>query len=148
MDSIMYRLREFVKILFKLSPSEDKFIQVARFIIAGGSTASLDFILYWFIVQVIGWHYILAVTISFVVASTVNYYLSIIWVFFNGKFKSLMSEYLVFLFFTALGLLLNYIILYVGIELLKINSLNARILSIVIVTIFNFVTKKFIVFKF
>lgn len=144
----MYRLKELAKTLFKLSPSEDKLIQIARFIIAGGSTASLDFILYWFIVQVIGWHYILAVTISFVVASTVNYYLSIIWVFFNGKFKSLMSEYLVFLFFTALGLILNYLILYVGIELLNMNNLYARIGSIVIVTLFNFVTKKFIVFKF
>ena len=144
----MYRLKEFIGMLFNSGPSEDKFIQITRFIIAGGSTASLDFILYWFFVQVIGWHYILAVTISFVVASTVNYYLSIIWVFFNGKYKSLMSEYLIFLFFTALGLLLNYIILYAGIELLKINNLYARILSIIIVTIFNFVTKKFIVFKF
>jgi putative flippase GtrA len=144
----MNKLKEFIRMLFNSGPSEDKFIQIARFIISGGSTASLDFILYWFIVQVIEWHYILAVTISFVVASTVNYYLSIIWVFFNGKFKSLMSEYLVFLFFTALGLLLNYIILYAGIELLNINNLYARILSIIIVTIFNFLTKKFIVFKF
>ncbi len=144
----MHKLKELISMLFKSGPSEDKLIQIARFIIAGGSTATLDFILYWFIVQILGWHYILAVTISFIIASSVNYYISIQWVFFNGKFKSKLSEYLVFLFFTGLGLLLNYIILYAGIELLKINNLNARILSIIIVTIFNFVTKKFIVFKF
>jgi len=144
----MDKLKELFKMLFKSGPSEDKIIQIARFIIAGGSTASLDFILYWFLVQVLGWHYILAVTISFIIASSVNYYISIIWVFFSGKFKSKISEYFVFLFFTALGLLLNYVVLYIGIEQLKINNLNARILSIIIVTIFNFLTKKFIVFKF
>jgi putative flippase GtrA len=144
----MNKLKELIQKLFKSGPSEDKIIQVARFILAGGSTATLDFILYWFIVQILGWHYILAVTISFVVASSVNYYISILWVFFTGKFKSKLSEYFVFLFFTALGLLLNYVILYVGIEILKFNNLNARILSILLVTIFNFITKKFIVFKF
>jgi putative flippase GtrA len=144
----MYRLRELVNRLFSSGPSQDRIIQLARFIIAGGSTATLDFFLYWFIVQVVGWHYILAVTISFIVASTVNYFISIIWVFFNGKFKSKMSEYLIFLFFTALGLVLNYVVLYIGVELLKINNLYVRICSIVIVTIFNFITKKFIVFKF
>ena len=144
----MDRVNKIVKVLFNSGPSEIKIIQLLRFIIAGGSTASLDFILYWFIVRIIGWHYIIAVTISFITASTINYYISVIWVFFQGKFKSQFSEYLVFLLFTGLGLVLNYVILYSGIDLLGINNLFVRICSIVFVTIFNFFTKKFVVFKF
>ncbi len=144
MDSIKSLMRS----IAVLTPSKVRIIQLIRFVIAGGTTASLDFFMYWLMVSVLGWHYILAVTISFIVASSINYYISIKWVFFNGRFKNQLSEFLLFLFYTTLGLLLNYLILNIGVKYFGINKLYVRALSIVVVTIFNFVTKKFFVFKF
>ncbi len=143
----MNKIEEIIEAFFQKVPSDIKSVQLARFVVAGGLTASLDFFLYWIFVSVMDWHYILSVTISFIIASSLNYLISIYWVFFNGKYKNQMLEYLIFIIFTFLGLLLNYLILFVGVDFLKLNSLVVRLGAIILVTVFNFLTKKFIVFK-
>lgn len=144
----MHRIVGLTKEFFQKEPSEIKYVQFLRFVAVGGFTASIDFFLYWILLRILNWHYIIAVTISFIIASSINYVISIIWVFFNGKYKNQMFEYLIFITFTLIGLLVNYLILYLGIERLEIDDLLVRLCSIIIVTIFNFLTKKFIVFKY
>ena len=72
--------------------------------------------------------------------------MSIAWVFLNGKYSSQFTEFSVFILFTILGLILNQIIMYVGTDLISLGYIISKMFSIITVTIFNYFTKKFIVF--
>jgi putative flippase GtrA len=126
--------------------SEDNFIQIFRFILIGGFTAMLDFITLFALTDFFNINYLLSAGVGFILGSSINYWLSIKWVFTRGKFNNYASEFSVFILFTFLGLLLNQLIMYICTGLLLWLYLYSKMVAIIIVTIFNYLTKKYIVF--
>ena len=120
--------------------------QVLRFLVVGLITFALDYSTLVFLTEVVGLFYLLSAAIGFVFGSTINYVLSIKYVFTAGKFKKRYQEFLIFILFTALGLLLNQIAIFIGTGLIKLDYRISKIISLIIVTTFNYLTKKFIVF--
>ena len=120
--------------------------QGARFIVVGGITASIDFLIFYVLVKVGGWNYLLASAIGFLVGSSLNYELSVIWVFKSGRFQTKAMEYGVFILFTFFGLLINQLLMFLQVGLGGFDYRWAKAITIVGVTIFNFITKKRFVF--
>lgn len=121
--------------------------QILRFGFVGFITAAIDYLTLYVLVEYFAVNYLLATAVGFFIGSTLNYILSLFYVFEGGRFKTKFAEFGVFIIFTALGLALNHLIMWGGVDVLKSNYLFIKIVSLVLVTLFNFLTKKFLVFK-
>lgn len=121
-------------------------VQFIRFLIVGAGTFGIDFSLLVFLTSYCGINYLFSATAGFLAGSVANYFISIRWVFSQGKYKRKTIEFSVFILFTVLGLALNNAIMYAGHGVLTYDYRIVKFVSLAVVTLFNFATKKCIVF--
>lgn len=79
--------------------------------------------------------------LSFCVSVTVNYILSMSFVF-KGKNQSRIKEFTIFVFLSIGGLCLNQFILWIGVNFTSLYYLTVKLLAMVIVPVYNFITRK------
>ena len=79
--------------------------------------------------------------VSFCASVIVNYILSMTFVF-KGKKQNKLNEFLIFILLSIGGLLLNELIIWLGTEYLSIYYLKVKILAMIAVPVYNFVTRK------
>ena len=84
--------------------------------------------------------------ISFIVSLIFNYILSIFWVF-DVKKKQTWKEVLVFAILSTIGLGINQLVMYLGVEVFHIYYMICKILSTFIVMVYNFITRKIFIEK-
>ena len=120
--------------------------QIIRFFIVGMITFGLDMVTLVILTEYYQIYYLTSAAFGFIVGSTLNYVLCVLFVFHSGRFKRKTNEFITFIILTFLGLLLNHAIMYLGHGALLINYKWVKIASLVIVTFFNFFSKKYIVF--
>ncbi|NMA51088.1 MAG: GtrA family protein [Mollicutes bacterium] len=118
--------------------------QILKFGLVGGIAFLIDFCIFAILVK-IGIHYLIAQIISFFISLIFNYIASIKWVF-NAK-KQTKKEALLFLFLAIIGLGINELLLYIGISILNIDTLLTKLISTMLVMIYNFITRKLIIEK-
>lgn len=129
--------------------------QIFKFIIVGGISFLVDFLVYTIMCNVLYIHYIIAGIAGFVVSVIVNYVLSMRFVFVSKEDMRKDKEFAIFVLLSLLGMLLNSIILYLCIDIVyhywlwlsqviseKTMNLIAKIIATFIVMVYNFVTRK------
>ena len=121
--------------------------QIYRFLIVGLSTVTLDMVILYSMVEFLSIHYLISAAVAFLVASVTNYFLSIRFVFYQGRYSHQSIEFTFFLVFTGAGLILNQLVMYSLTDLAKVEYLLSKFAALVLVTSFNFITKKYFVFK-
>lgn len=84
---------------------------------------------------------LLSSAVSFCVSVTVNYILSMTFVF-KSKKQNKFKEFVLFVLLSIGGLCLNQIILWTGVKFTSIHYLAVKFLAMIIVPIYNFVTRK------
>ena len=119
--------------------------QLARFGVIGVCTVALDFGLLYVLVKVAQLNYFLSALLAFTTASTLNYLLSVQYVFLAGRFGRA-PEFTIFMVTTGVGLGLNQLTMWALVGIAGINYLLAKCASLTIVTCWNFFSKKRIVF--
>lgn len=122
-----------------------KFRNLILYGIFGSISAGLDFVIYTLLVQYAGMHYILANCISVLAGITTSFILNR-----NLNFKvkdKTPQRFSIFLIVGLCGMLLSNLILYVCIDLMDINKIVSKLLSIVLVVIFQYILNKYITFK-
>ena len=120
--------------------------QIFKFIIVGGFCASLEFITFNIFISFFKIDYLIANVMSILIAVSINYLLSRAFVFEKSRYSK-RDEFLSFVLFSVLAILLNQMILWVLFEVIKLDIRLCKALAIVIVAFFNYLTKKYIVFK-
>lgn len=80
-------------------------------------------------------------SLSFCLSVTVNYLLSMSFVF-KSKNQNKMKEFIIFVCLSIGGLCLNQLILWIGISYTPVYYLIIKFLAMVIVPVYNFVTRK------
>jgi putative flippase GtrA len=118
--------------------------QLFRFGIVGFIAFLIDYGLFA-LLTILGMHYLIAQIISFSISLAFNYYLSVKWVF-DAK-KQTKKEVIIFVVLAVVGLGINEILLYIGVDLFHIHELIVKLVSTIIVMIYNFVTRKLIIEK-
>ena len=120
--------------------TEKLFIQIFKFVIVGGIATAIDFLLLFVFKDVFHIQVIISNTLSFCISLVYNYIASVSWVFDVNRKKDPKRNFIIFLIFSIIGLIINDLIMY-----LLINTLNtfiSKIIATAIVMIFNFVTRK------
>ena len=77
----------------------------------------------------------------------VNYILSIKFVFDADRDANKVKQFLVFLFFSIGGLIINQIVMWVAVDLLGIFYMISKIGATAIVMVYNFITRKLFIEK-
>ena len=116
-------------------------LQLIKFAIVGIIAAIVDVGTLVILKELLNVDVLIASAISFCVSVTINYILSMAFVF-KGKKQSKIKEFIIFVLLSIGGLGLNQLILWIGVEFTSINYLIIKILAMVIVPVYNFITRK------
>jgi len=120
--------------------------QFIRYIIVGVLSAVLELSVLVLLVEFFGLPYLTGNIFAFFLVQVINYALSRYWVFqTRGSRKRI--EFPVFMFFVICGFLINQAGLWFFADKLGMNYEIAKVISIVFVVIWNFVTRRLIIFK-
>lgn len=116
-------------------------LQLIKFGIVGVIAAIVDVGVLVLLKELLYVDVLLASAISFCVSVTVNYLLSMSFVF-KSKKQSKVKEFVLFVLLSIGGLCLNQFILWVGVKFTTVYYLVVKIFAMVIVPIYNFITRK------
>lgn len=122
-------------------------IQLFRYIFVGGLSFLVDYSVLYILTDLCGWYYLLSATISFIAGLLVNYFISIRWVFLDSKLQNKMAEFSLYGIIGVVGLVLTNLLMYFFTDLLHIHYMVSKLITAAIVLIWNFVGRKYILFK-
>jgi len=120
--------------------------QFLKFCVVGTIGTAIDFGLLYLLVESAHIWYLLAATISFIVAVINNYIFNKFWTF-EDRDKDFLRQFGQFLVVSIIGLGLNVLILYVLVEFAGMWYILAKVLATGVVLIWNFFANKYWTFK-
>ncbi len=121
---------------------ENLIIQIFKFGIVGGTAFIIDFVCLYIFKEIVHLPLLVANTLSFTVSVIYNYIASVKWVFDVNNEKSKKKQFIIFIIFSVIGLIINDIIMLIGEDFLHIYYLIVKIIATAIVMVFNFITRK------
>lgn len=122
-------------------------IQLFRYLWVGGIAFIVDYGSLFLLTEYAHLSYLISAAIAFLLGLTVNYLLSISWVFSDSRLNNKMAEFMVFASIGFVGLLLNEVIMYFCCEILNIHYMISKLCSTGIVFFWNFFGRKLILFS-
>jgi len=117
-----------------------------RYFIVGGICALIDWVVFSIFLYGPEFHYLLAAIISFMVATGINYVLSIRYVFERGP-RARHTLIMMVYFVSGVSVIINLAILSAAIELADIHPLIAKAIGTASAFLWNFGARYFWVFK-
>lgn len=118
------------------------FLQIFKFVIVGGLSFVLDFILYYIFTRFLSINEMTSQVMSFSISLVFNYMMSMRYVFVSKDSLKKHHEFMIFVTLSVLGAGLNWLLFYLMVYVLSINDLITKIVVAGIVMVFNFVTRK------
>ncbi len=116
--------------------------QIMKFGVVGALAFVIDYGLLALLTEAFGINYLVSATISFTVSVVFNYAASMRYVFRHKEGMSRRREFSVFVVLSIMGLGLNNVCMWAGVELLGVHYLVTKIGATFIVMVWNFVTRK------
>lgn len=117
-----------------------------RYLLVGGVSAIADWTIFAALLYGFDLHYIAAATISFILATGLNYYLSVRFVFGAGSRGPRQTMVLVYLVST-IGIAINLGVLTIGIDVLELHPLISKLFATGVAVFWNFLARYFYIFK-
>ncbi len=122
-------------------------IQLFRYTFVGGFAFLVDFGSLFLMTEYFKVHYLISAGIAFILGLITNYFLSVRWVFDSRKMNSKSLEFFLFTVIGLVGLGLNELFLWIFTELLLIYYLISKIITAILVYLWNFFARKYLLFK-
>ncbi len=116
--------------------------QFMKFGVVGVIAFFIDYGLLAFCTEILGINYLISATIGFTVSVIFNYAASMRYVFTHKEGMSRRREFIIFVVLSVIGLLINNLCLWAGVEVLGVHYLVTKIGATAIVMVWNFVTRK------
>lgn len=124
--------------------------QLARYSLVGGIAFIVDFGLFALCLYALEWHYLLANFMGLTAGLTLNYALSIRWVFSDCKRRlenRKLAEFSVFAIVGIIGVGINELLMLSLVDLFRIQEMASKMIAAIIVLLWNFCGRKLILFK-
>lgn len=131
----------------------EKYKHIIAYLFWGVVTTAINLAVFQILSSGIHWNYQLANVIAWFVSVLVAYFTNKVWVF--GSHYTTVSDFLVeilrFFFYRGLTLVIDMVITYVGIQVLKFDTplqqFIVKFIDNVIVVIANYIFSKWLIFK-
>lgn len=119
-------------------------LQYAKFAAVGITSLMVDYGVLVFLTEnsALGLDYFKASAFSYTISIFVNYILSMKYVFHGREDMSRMKEASIFFVLSLIGLLLNQMVMWFTVECLGIYYAIAKLLSTLMVTNYNYISRK------
>ena len=119
-------------------------LQYAKFAAVGITSLMVDYVLMVFLTEnsAFGLDYFQASAFSYTISVFVNYVLSMKYVFHGRDDMGKVKEASIFFMLSLVGLFLNQIAMWIAVEVLGIFYVAAKLLSTLLVTNYNFISRK------
>lgn len=129
--------------IFHLNKKQKElFLQIFKFGIVGAIAFIIDYSIMVICKELFHFSVLLSAFFGFTISVIYNYIASVKWVFNVNEEKSKTKNFIIFVIFSVIGLILTEIIMWFGTDIIKISYLIVKIFSTIIVMIFNFITRK------
>jgi putative flippase GtrA len=123
------------------------FIQIFRYLFAGGVAFTVDFVLLYLLTDCFDVYYRTSSRISFSVGVIISYLFSIFWVFDKRRVNSRTAEFLIFAVIGIVGFVLTDYFMKFFTDYVDVHYLLSKILTTIIVFVWNFIAKRLILFS-
>ena len=120
---------------------------IVRYFFVGGAAAAVDIALFILLAQYAGLPWFPVAIFSFVLATMVNYVLSIKFVFDSGVQFGKKQEIILVFFTSGIGLCVNQAFLWVLIEVYETHLLAAKIFATGSVFFWNYSARRLFIFR-
>lgn len=117
-----------------------------KYFFVGGSSAIVDIGLFLIFTKVLGFNYLIVAFFTFILATFVNYSLSIKYVFESGKKHKKQKEIILVYIVSSLNLVLNLFLLYIFHELLTFDVGVSKVLVTGLLFFYNYSMRRFFIF--
>ena len=127
-----------------LEKSKATHMQFLRYFFVGGSAAVVDLLAFSVLVKYLNMHYVPAAFLAYMCGLAWNHFLCVVWIFESKHHRS--KELLMVFLIAVGGLLWTWLILYLLIDIAGVDEIIAKMVSQILVLIWNFTMRKFYVF--
>ena len=123
--------------------------ELILYVVFGGLTTLVNILLYYLCTRLMGINEYAANSVAWTVSVLFAFVTNKIWVFESRSMamRVLLRELLSFVAARLLSLLLDMGILYLGIDVLHMDDLVVKIVSNILVILFNYIASRFFIFK-
>ena len=118
-----------------------------RYFFAGGVAAVVDLSIFGIFTLWLGFNYLLIAGVGFVIATAVNYWLCVRYIFESGARFGRHGEIAGVFVVSGIGLIVHELILYALVDKFALHLLLAKILAIGMVFFWNFSVRNFYIFS-
>jgi putative flippase GtrA len=130
-----------------IKKTDNIFIQLFRYTFVGGVAFIADFGSLYLLTDLAGFYYLYSAAVAFAIGLTINYVFSILWVFKSRSVKNKSIEFMIFAIIGLVGLGMNELIIWFSTEQINIYYLHSKLISTAIVYFWNFLARKYILYK-
>jgi len=123
--------------------------QFIRFALVGGSGVFVNLAIYTGGIYLLHLHYLLAASLSFILAMTSNFILNLRWTFrtHDQGIKAIRDQYLRYFFVTINSYWINILILWILVDFWHWHKVLAQLVAILTTTVSNFLGSKLWAFR-
>ena len=122
-------------------------LQLFRYTFVGGFAFLVDFGTLFFLTEFFHIHYLVSAGIAFIFGLTINYFLSVLWVFSCRTMESRLLEFFLFALIGLVGLVSTELFLWILTDILLIYYLLSKIITTIVVYFWNFFARKLMLFN-
>lgn len=127
--------------------TNNTFIQLFRYAIVGWLVFIFDIGILYILTEYFDVYYLFSAAIAFAIALSIDYYITIIWVFNKRTIDSRYIELLIFATIGLTGLLLNVFIIWFFTEITNIYYIFSKLISSFLIYLWNFFARKLILYN-
>jgi putative flippase GtrA len=122
-------------------------MRLVRYFFVGGAAAALDISIFFFFAKVLSLNYLMVGAIGFLLATLLNYVLSIRHVFESGVRFGRRAEIFWVYLISIVGLSVNQMVLYTCVAMFKFELMLSKLLATIVVFFWNYAARRYFVFR-
>ena len=122
-------------------------IRLTKYLGVGAVATVIDISLFSLFAGVLQYNYLVVGCVTFLLATAANYALCVRFVFESGVRFGRHHEILLVFAVSAIGLALNQLVLYVGVEFGRINVIVSKLIATGVVFGWNYLSRSHFVFR-
>lgn len=126
----------------KILKNEKLMKQISLFLVVGFTSFFIDYLVLYIVHKIFLVDHLIASAIAFSIAVIYNYYASVRFVFEVDEKNSKKKNFILFVTFSIIGLLITELIMYLGVNILHLEVMLVKIFATAVVMVYNFVSRK------